>query len=61
MMRARLPEWAVFVGLTMEPWQATDTIIRSVGFKINFYSREHDCKRHNIDFIICEIKYSRIG
>ena len=38
-MRARLPEWTVFIGLTatLEPGLETDTVIRAVGFKSNFH------------------------
>ena len=38
-MRARLPEWTVFVGLTatLEQGEQTDTIIKSVGLNANFH------------------------
>jgi superfamily II DNA helicase RecQ len=62
-MRARLPEWTVFVGLTatLEPRPETDTIIRSVGFKSNFHFERRDCERHNVDLIIREIKFPCTG
>jgi len=62
-MRARLPEWTVFVGLTttLEPGLETDMVIRSVGFKSNFHFEKRDCKHHNVDLIICEIKYPCTG
>ena len=62
-MRARLPEWTVFVGLTatLEPGRETDAIIKSVGFKANFHFEKRDCERHNVDLIIREIKYPCTG
>jgi superfamily II DNA or RNA helicase len=62
-MRARLPEWTVFVGLTatLEPGLETDTVIRSVGFKSNFHFEKRDCERRNVDLIIREIKYPCTG
>jgi superfamily II DNA helicase RecQ len=62
-MRARLPEWTVFVGLTatLEPGVETDTVIRSVGFKDSFHFEKRDCERHNVDLIIREIKYPYTG
>ena len=62
-MRAQLPEWTVFVGLTatLEPGLETDMVIRSVGFKSNFHFEKRDCERRNIDLIIREIKYHCTG
>jgi superfamily II DNA helicase RecQ len=59
-MRARLPEWAIFVGLTAmsEPGKQTNTIIRLVA---NFHFEKSDGERHNVDFIIREIKYPCTG
>jgi hypothetical protein len=62
-MRARLPEWTVFVGLTatLEPGLETDTVIQSVGFKDSFHFEKRDCERRNVDIIIREIKYPYTG
>jgi superfamily II DNA helicase RecQ len=59
-MRARLPEWTIFVGLTamLEPGKQTNTIIRLVA---NFHFEKRDGERHNVDFIIREIKYPCTG
>ena len=62
-MRARLPEWTVFVGLTatLEPGRETEVVIQSVGFKDTFHFEKRDCERHNVDLIIREIKYPCTG
>jgi len=62
-MRARLPEWTVFVGLTatLEPGLETDTVIQSVGFKDSFHFEKRDCERRNVDIIIRKIKYPYTG
>ena len=62
-MQAQLPKWTIFIGLmaTLEPGEQTDTIIRSVGFKANFHFEKCDCEHHNVDLIICEIKYPCTG
>jgi hypothetical protein len=41
----------------LKPGLETDTVIRSVGFKLNFHFEKHDCEHRNVDFIIREIKY----
>ena len=58
-MRARLPEWTVFVGLTatLEPGCETDAVIQSVGFNDSFHFEKRDCECHNVDLIIREIGY----
>ena len=62
-MRACLPEWTVFVGLTatLEPGVEMDMVMQSVGFRDSFHFEKHYCERHNIDLIIREIKYPYTG
>src|ERR1700683_1409457 len=45
-MRARLPEWTVFVGLMamLKPGLETETVIQSVGFKDSFHFQKRDCE-----------------
>jgi len=48
-MRARLPEWTVFVGLTatLKPGRETDSVIQLVGFKDSFHFEKRDCGRRH--------------
>ena len=62
-MRAQLPEWTLFVGLTatLEPGCETDAVIQSVGFKDSFHFKKRDYECHNVDLIIREIQYPCTG